>query len=65
MSTQLSNDNGKQPANIYLVLLILAAIFLTIAVSAMFIELGRWSPDYWKTNSARPQVGMILSQFLR
>lgn len=65
MSTQLSNDSGKQPANIYFVLLVISAICLTIAVTAMFIELGRWGPDYWNTSSARPQLGMMLTQFWR
>tara|TARA_R110002049_G_scaffold27321_2_gene94255 strand:- start:471227 stop:471358 length:132 start_codon:yes stop_codon:yes gene_type:complete len=31
-------------------------LFMLIAVIAMFVELNRWSPDYYRTNSANPQV---------
>lgn len=53
MSTQLSNS-GKQPTSIYTVMLILAMVFMLIAVIAMYIEYSRWGPDYWDTRPARP-----------
>ncbi|KAA1262574.1 hypothetical protein LF1_51410 [Rubripirellula obstinata] len=56
MSTQLSNDNRKQPPSIYTVMLLLSMLFMLIAVIAMWIELSRWSPEYHRTNSATPQA---------
>lgn len=57
MSTQLSNTAGrKQPLSIYVVMLILSALFLFIAVVAMWIEARRYAPDYWQTSTARPNV---------
>jgi hypothetical protein len=41
------------------VLLLLSMIFLLIAVIAMWIELNRWAPDYYRTNTANPSV-MVL-----
>ena len=55
MSIQPSN-NSKQPASIYTVMLILAMVFMLIAVIAMYVEYNRWAPDYWDTNSSKPQV---------
>ena len=52
MSTQLSTENRKQPPSVYTVMLLLSMLFLLIAVIAMFIELRRWQPDYYRTNSA-------------
>ena len=57
MSTQPSNS--KQPPSIYTVLLFLSMIFLIIAVVAMFIEVNRWAPQYYRTNEAQPTV-MVL-----
>ena len=55
MSTRLSNEPVRQqPPNIYTVMLILSAVFMLIAVIAMFIELRRWAPDYHRTQSAEP-----------
>lgn len=57
MSTQLSNSpggGGKRSANVYSVMLLLAMLFMLIAVIAMYVELDRWAPDYYKTNTARP-----------
>ncbi len=60
MSPQLSNNpmgrSGKRPANIYSVMLLLAMLLMIIAVVAMYIELNRWYPDYYKTNTANPVV---------
>lgn len=60
MSTQLSNEPGvrssKQPPTVYTVMLLLATLFMLIAVIAMYIELSRWAPDYYKTNTASPNV---------
>ena len=63
MSTLPPSDNAKQPPSIYTVMLVLSMVFLLIAVIAMFVELGRWGPDYWRANQARPTVQVIdLSQ---
>ena len=59
MSTQLSTENRKQPPSVYTVMLLLSMLFLLIAVIAMFIELRRWQPDYYRTNSARPTVMLM------
>lgn len=63
MSTLPSNDRptGKQPPSVYTVMLLLAMLFMLIAVIAMFIELNRWGPDYYKTNTARPVVMVVNS----
>jgi hypothetical protein len=37
-------------------MLLVSMLFMLIAVIAMFIELRRWAPDYYRTNSANPQV---------
>lgn len=63
MSTQLSNNpmgrgGQKNSASIYTVLLLLSMIFMLIAVIAMWIELRRYQPDLWKTNTAAPGVSM-------
>ena len=57
MSTQPSSN--KQPPSVYTVMLFLSMIFLVIAVIAMFMELNRWAPDYYRTNSANPSA-MIM-----
>lgn len=61
MSKQLSNNPGaKRPANIFTVMLLLAMLFMLIAVVAMYIELNRWAPDYYKTNTARPSTTSMV-----
>jgi len=37
-------------------MLLLATFFMLIAVIAMYVELNRWAPDYYKTSTARPNV---------
>jgi hypothetical protein len=37
-------------------MLLLAMLFMIIAVVAMYMELNRWAPDYYKTNTANPVV---------
>lgn len=60
MSTLPSNNPGpastKQPPTVFTVMLLLAMLFMLIAVIAMYMELNRWAPDYYKTNTARPSV---------
>ncbi|SMP77916.1 hypothetical protein SAMN06265222_12417 [Neorhodopirellula lusitana] len=56
MSTPLSNKPAKQPPSVFTVMLLLAMLFMLIAVIAMYMELNRWAPDYYKTNTARPTV---------
>ena len=60
MSTLPSNDLGpapsKQPPSVFTVMLLLAMLFMLIAVIAMYMELNRWAPDFYKTNTARPSV---------
>lgn len=46
----------KQPPNVYTVVLIVSVVFLLIAVVAMVIEYRRYAPDYWQTNTARPNA---------
>ena len=60
MSIQPSTENRKQPPSIYTVMLLLSMLFMLIAVITMFVELQRWAPDYFNTNSARPRV-MVVS----
>ena len=55
MSTLPSTDR-KQPPSGYTVMLFLSMIFLLIAVIAMWIELNRWAPGYYRTNEANPSV---------
>ena len=59
MSTLPSTENRKQPPSIYTVMLFLSMLFLLIAVIAMFVELQRWGPEYYRTNTAQPQVMVI------
>ncbi|MGB7347859.1 MAG: hypothetical protein WBD20_26780 [Pirellulaceae bacterium] len=61
MSTQLSSENRKQPASVYTVMLVLSMLFLLVAVIAMYIELNRWAPNYYRTNEATPQVMVLPS----
>ncbi|MFG0290773.1 MAG: hypothetical protein ACF8CQ_21545 [Rhodopirellula sp. JB044] len=63
MSTQPSSSvgPGKRPANIFTVMLLLAMLFMIIAVVAMYIELSRWAPDYYKTNTARPSTTSMVA----
>jgi len=50
----------KQGASIYTVLLILSLLFMLIAVIAMWMEVRRYQPDYWKATTASPAAGMIV-----
>ena len=56
MSTLPSSENRKQPPSVYTVMLLLSMIFMLIAVIAMWVELSRWAPDYYRTNNANPTV---------
>jgi hypothetical protein len=57
VSTQLTSEPvRKQPANVYTVMLFVSVIFMLIAVIAMVIEYRRYAPDYWRTQSARPNA---------
>lgn len=61
MSTQLSSKSGaKRPANIFSVMLLLAMLFMIIAVVAMYIEIRRWAPDYYETDSAKPSTTSMV-----
>ena len=63
MSTLPTNEPvRKQPLDVYNVALIMSAVFMLIAVIAMFIELFRWAPDYHRTQSAEP-TAMQLDTF--
>lgn len=63
MSTLPSTDNRKQPPSVYTVMLLMSMLFLLIAVVAMIIELQRWSPEYFRTNEATPQVMVTPTDF--
>ena len=41
-------------------MLALSVLFMLIAVIAMFIELGRYAPQYYDTGEARPNVQVSL-----
>ena len=56
MSILHSTENRKQPPSIYTVMLLLSMLFMLIAVIAMWIELRRWQPDYWRTGTANPSA---------
>ena len=60
MSIQPSSEpNRKQPPSIYTVMLLMAMVFMLIAVIAMFVEVNRWAPDYYRTNTAQPNVMLM------
>jgi NADH:ubiquinone oxidoreductase subunit 4 (subunit M) len=42
--------------SIYTVMLLVSMLFMAIAVIAMYMELNRWAPDYYRTNTAQPSV---------
>ncbi|TWU06235.1 hypothetical protein Pla52n_19550 [Stieleria varia] len=42
-------------------MLLLSMLFMLIAVIAMIIEMRRWAPDYFRTNSARPTTMVVQS----
>ena len=46
-------------------MLLLSMIFLVIAVVAMWMELQRWAPDFWSTNTARPNAMVIQADNVR
>ena len=56
MSTLPSSDNRKQSMSIYTVMLLVSMLFMAIAVIAMYVELNRYAPDYYRTNTAQPSV---------
>jgi len=37
-------------------MLLLSMLFMLVAVIAMFIELQRYAPEYYKVNTAQPNV---------
>jgi hypothetical protein len=45
-------------------MLILSMVFLLIAVIAMFVELRRWAPDYYRTRGATVTVQVIPDPFV-
>lgn len=51
-----SEFGGKQPPSVYTVMLILSMVFLLIAVIAMFVEMNRWAPEFFRTSGANPVV---------
>jgi hypothetical protein len=46
-------------------MLLLSMVFMLIAVIAMWIELNRWAPDYYRTNTANPSVMLMPADDLR
>ncbi len=56
MSTLPSTENRKQPPSVYTVMLLVSMLFMLIAVVAMWIELRRWEPEYYRTSTAQPTV---------
>lgn len=56
MSTLPSTENRKQPPSVYTVMLLVSMLFMLIAVIAMWIELNRWKPELYRTNTAQPTV---------
>ncbi len=63
MSTQLSSEKSrKQPPSVYTVMLLLSMLFMIIAVIAMYVELSRYEPQYFRTNEAQPNVMIMPSQ---
>ena len=54
--------NQKQQPSVYTVMLALSVVFLLIAVIAMWVERGRYAPDFSNTSAARVS-GMIVSGF--
>ncbi len=60
MSTQLSSEKSrKQPPSVYTVMLLLSMLFMAVAAIAMYIELQRYSPQYYRTNDAQPNVMVV------
>jgi hypothetical protein len=63
VSTQLTSEPvRKQPPNVYTVMLFVSVIFMLIAVIAMWIEYQRYAPDFWRTQTARPNVSAHSAQ---
>ncbi|MGI9473490.1 MAG: hypothetical protein ACR2NZ_18255 [Rubripirellula sp.] len=67
MSTQPSIEpsNNKQPPSVYTVMLLLSMLFMLIAVIAMWIELNRWAPDFYRTNTANPNAMVMPADDIR
>ncbi|MEE2936757.1 MAG: hypothetical protein VYA84_12265 [Planctomycetota bacterium] len=61
MSTLPSTENRKQPPSVYTVMLLISMLFMLIAVIAMWIELNRWAPEYYRTNTAQPNVMVVTT----
>jgi len=40
-------------------MLLISMLFMLIAVIAMLIELRRWGPEYYRTNTAQP-TAMVM-----
>ncbi len=60
MSTQLSSEKSrKQPPSVYTVMLLLSMLFMMVAVIAMYVELRRYEPQYFRTNEAKPNVMVV------
>lgn len=60
MSTQLSSEKSrKQPPSVYTVMLLLSMLFMAVAVIAMYIELSRYEPQYYRTNEGQPNVMVV------
>lgn len=66
MSTLPSSErSSKQPPSVYTVLLLLSMIFMLIAVIAMWVELNRWRPEYYRVNSATPSAMVLPADDIR
>ncbi|MDG2222091.1 MAG: hypothetical protein P8L85_11965 [Rubripirellula sp.] len=59
MSTLPSTENRKQPPSVYTVMLLVSMLFMLIAVIAMWIELNRWAPEYYRVNTAQPNAMVV------
>jgi hypothetical protein len=59
VSTLPSTENRKQPPSVYTVMLLVSMLFMLIAVIAMWIELNRWAPEYYRTNTAQPNAMVV------
>jgi hypothetical protein len=60
VSTLHSTENRKQPPSVYTVMLLLSMIFMLVAVIAMWMELNRWAPEYYRTSTANPSAMIVL-----
>ncbi len=52
----------KQRLNVYTMMLILATIFMIVAIVMLWLELGKYDTwPYWNTQEAKPSVSYIQS----